>query len=314
MRARSRHPIILDDSQEVDSSSFRETIRNHRGVEKEDSEYSDSLYASQSSNSATTLASLELPLYSEIDHQLDDLQEMLEIGKQGTYEAPAELDGEERPRSRPLLKRDLPRLTSSHLRLSKRTVQELPAELPALAGAYLPPRRIDMETGSASTRPDLDHSGAQSPSLPCPPITPLSPSVPVISPVRRASGSTGTRSKSSNGNLKMPSTNFHEQRVETGTAKKVKFCNGKKADSVVLSPDCACAAFVFSGQVQVNRIISEWGEIQTLEARVMLTLGKKAGKFIAAYLSSTHLVAISSKEVRTRMLNRPPDSWYASRF
>ncbi|KAL8726860.1 MAG: hypothetical protein Q9181_005903 [Wetmoreana brouardii] len=299
--------MILTGLQEVDDLSFQETIFNRGSLVKEDSVYSGSLRASRSPNSITSFASSELPLYSDINHQLDDLQEMLKVSKPGTYEVPAELDGEERPRGRVLQGRDLPHSTLSHLRLTEPlniahsidgTVHELPAKLPALVGANFPSHYRNVGTAIASTRPSLDHSGAQSPSLSCPAVTPLSPSFPIASPVRTASESTGTQSESSNVILRLPSSDFHEQRVEVGTAEKIKLCNGKKADYVALSPDCAYAAFVFSGQVQVNRIISEWGEIQTLETKVMLTLGAKAGKFIAAYLSSTHLVAISNTEIR----------------
>ncbi|KAL8706484.1 MAG: hypothetical protein Q9201_000468 [Fulgogasparrea decipioides] len=292
---------------EQDDLSFQETIFNRGSLEKEDGEYSDTLRASRSPNSTTSLASSELPLYSDINHQLDDLQEMLKVSELGTYEVPAELDGEERPRDRALQGRDRLHSALSPLRLKNPldiahstdgAVHELPAELPGLVGANSPSLYRNVGTGIASPRPGLDQSEVQSPTLSCPLVTPLSPTFPVTPPIRTASESTETHSTSSKGNLRLPLSDFHEQRVEVGAAKKVKFGKGKKADYVALSPDCAYAAFVFSGQVQVNRIVSEWGEIQTSEAKVMLKLGEKAGKFVAAYLSSTHLVAISNTEIR----------------
>lgn len=275
---------------------------------KEDDEYSDSLYASQSPNSARSiLASPEPPLYSDIENPLDDYQDMLKVNDFRGFEVREEFKIEEGSRNGSGYTDDLYHPNVSPLArtgskdnsyIIADTIHELPAEPPARSRARPQPYRGPMGSSSSSTLPDLDHSGTRSPSLPNPPITPLSPALPspllIKTPWPKA-----VSSKSSHGSIRIRPANFQEQQVEVCSARKVKFLDSRKrAEYVSLSPDCRHAAFVFSDQVQVCRGVSNWEGTGNLETEVMLKLDKKAGRFIAACLSDTHIVAISDKEVK----------------
>lgn len=293
---------------------YQETVGSYKSMTKEADDYSDSLYTPRSPNSASsTLASPEPPLYSDIDNQLDDYQEMLKISNLGTSEVREGFKHEERPRKGSGRANNLHHPNVPPLALTKSaaspyaivdTIQELPTESPDLAHAQVQPHCEIVGTPSSSTLPNLDHLGARSPSLPGQPITPLTPDIP--SPLmNRAPWPKGMSSKSSYGSLNMRPANLQEQQVEVEAcpARKIKFLNSRKrADYVSLSPDCTYAAFVFSDQVQVCRNISDWEGTGSLETQVMLKSEKKAGKFTAACLSDTHLVAISDKQVRISVL------------
>ena len=291
-------------------SSYQETVGSYKSMTKDDDEYSDSQYASQSPTSASSiLASPEPPLYSDIENPLDDYQDMLKVNDfrrseiheglkvEGPRKGSGFTDDSYHPNVSPLA----PTGPADNLYAIPDTIHELPAEPPARSHARPQPYRGPMGSSSSSTLPDLDHSGTRSPSLPNPPVTPLSPALPspllIKSPWPKAVSAVS--SKSSHGSIKIRPADFQEQHVEVCPSRKVKFLNSRKrADYVSLSPDCTHAAFVFSDQVQVCRNVSDWEGIGSLETEVMLKLDKKAGKFIAACLSDTHLVAISDKQVR----------------
>ena len=308
----------LSRSNEANSmSSYQETVGTYKSMTREDDEYSDSLYVSQSPKSACSiLASPEPPLYSDIDNPLDDYQDILKVNDFRTFEGREEPKFEGGSRKGSAYTDDLRHPNVSPLTpigpteiqyTIPDTIHELPAEPPARSPARPQPYRGPMGSSSSSTLPDLDHSGTRSPSLPNPPITPLSPALPsplLIRPPWPSAAS--SKSSHSHGSIKVRPSNFQEQQVEVCSTRKVKFNNSRKrADYVSLSPDCTHAAFVFSDQVQVCRDVSNLEGNGGLETEVMLKLEKKAGKFIAASLSDTHLVAISDKQVRTPVLEVP---------
>ena len=301
-------PNLLSRSEEAGRmSSYQGTVDSNKSMIREDDEYSDSLYASQSPKSARSiLAGPDPPHYSDIETPLDEYQDMLKVNDFRRFEAREEFNFERGSRKGSDYTDDLyppnisplaPTGPTDMSYIISDTIHELPAEPPARSRARPQPYR-PMGSSSSSTLPDLDHSGTRSPSLPNPPITPLSPALP--SPLLiRPPWSEAVSSKPSYGSIKVRPSSFQEQQVEVRSARKVKFLNSRKrADYVSLSPDCTHAAFVFSDQIQVCRDASDWEGSGSLETEVMLKLEKKAGKFIAACLSDTHLVAISDKQVR----------------
>lgn len=181
------------------------------------------------------------------------------------------------------------------LRAKNSTIQELPAEEPSC--------ELESPTvfqgsrgrfGSIPAPPWLDFSGRESPSSHLAPDTPIS----LDFLHGRASESTRASSHSSYFNLQGLRLELQEPKIEVDAARKIKFLqNTKKADFVALSPNSEYAAFVFTNNVQVCRVSFSTGALKPFEIKVMLTSGKKGGKFVAAAMSDAHLVAISDKEV-----------------
>ena len=304
---------LLSLLKETDSLfSYQETMVSYKSVTKEDDEYSESLYTSQSQNSASSIvASPEPPLYSDIENPLVDCQDMPQVNDYRRSEVREEYEHEESPISRTAYTNDLCHTNvSPPTRIESAvnpytipdTIHELPAEPPARSRARPHPYR-GLGSRSSSTLSNLDHIGARSPSLPNPPVTPLSPNLP--SPLAiRPPWPKAISPKSSYSSIKVPLTHFQVEQVEVCSTRKAKFLNGRKrADYVSLSPDCTHAAFVFSDQIQICRDVSDWEGAGRLEAEVMLKLEKKAGKYIAACVSDAFLVAISDKQVRNLMLD-----------
>ena len=156
------------------------------------------------------------------------------------------------------------------------------------------PKRLE----SPPTSPWLGQSRLESPGTEVSTNTVTPTNAPLSPRFKGTSESTATTSSVSSGSLNGIYLDFQEEKVEVSTAKRVTFLqHAKKADFVALSPNSEYAAFIFSKQIQVCRVSYEWGSLRPLEIKMMLTLGKKDGRFVAAALSTTHLVAISDQEV-----------------
>lgn len=146
--------------------------------------------------------------------------------------------------------------------------------------------------GSIITSPQLNRPRTDDPA------SPLSPQISPASQFRRPSEVTAVSSSSSVEKSKEVFLDFQVRDIEVSPTQKVKFLqNAKRGNLAVLSPDGEYAAFAVSNQLQVCRISPDCGAPSPPETKLMLTLEKKGGQYVAADISNQHLVAISSKEV-----------------
>ncbi|KAL8838649.1 MAG: hypothetical protein Q9170_002057 [Blastenia crenularia] len=108
---------------------------------------------------------------------------------------------------------------------------------------------------------------------------------------------------------------MQDPKVEIAPARKINLPqSAKKADFVAMSPNREYVALTFPDCIQVYHIASS--SKKDLETKVILTSGKKSGKFTAAAMSDSYIVAISEKEINTRPTSplslAPPDGEQAS--
>ena len=298
---------------ESDAMSYRESVGSDESLYKFLDDYTDSLYMSQGSDSASSvLASSEGPFYSDVETRLNDYQDVLKAASFGTRtsvasdrysnRAPEKDTG---PRAG-LYGLDTSSLPFTKLAISPGITDDAIQELPAESLAHLYSQHTEGQShseilGSSSpyTLPGADYFKARNLYLPGPPVTPLSPDRP--SPlVVKAPWPTGMPTRYSPEISKIQVNNFLEQRVELCSSRKVQFAsNRKRADYVCLAQGNTCAAFVFSDQVQLCRDIGDQ------KTQVTLKQEKKSGRYITACLSNTHLAAISeSPSVNVRPFNQ----------
>lgn len=285
---------------DLDRLSFHQPVYHSTSMVGDSDCDTDSSYSGQSPE---TVGNIALP--SDLKHQLALNPESPSLHFPSQSEKMTVLNGESMYEIRSCPTRDQDLITSPDAELPQytcdwklcaknSTIQELPGDEPSYELESPSPFGGSRgRFGSIPSRPWIDPSRTASPSSQGAPDTPLTFDI----LHRRASESIEASSNSSCFNLQGIHLDLQNPKTEFGAAKKIKFLqNAKKADYVALSPNSEYAAFVFPNQVQVCRLSYGLGTFATSAIKVMLASGKK-GKFIAAELSNTHLVAISDKEV-----------------
>lgn len=287
---------------DLDRLSFRQSVYHRKSVDGDSDRDTHSSYSCQSPQLIPDIASRPI---SDLKHQIALTDELREIGHSTESEKMTVLTGEATytnrscpPAIQPLTispNFGLPQYARDWQLCAKNdTIQELPGDEPA----------YELESpslfwgshgrfGSVPSHPWLGPRGMSSPSSYGATDTPVTSEI-VHS---RASESIDASSNSSCFNLQGVLVDLQKPRTDLDVAKKIKFLqNAKKAEYIALSPNNEYVAFTFPNQVQVCRLSYGVGGYGTLVIKVMLAPGKK-GKFVAAELSNTHLVAISDKEV-----------------
>ncbi|KAL8903943.1 MAG: hypothetical protein Q9207_003590 [Kuettlingeria erythrocarpa] len=279
---------------DLDRLSFRRSVYHRESVDEDSDCDTHSSYSCQSPELIPDIASP--PLISDLKHQIALTDELREIGNPNESEKMTVLTGEPKPLTI-TPNSQLPQYARDwELCAKKSTIQELPGDEPA----------YELESpslfcgsrgrfGSVPSHPWLGPTGISSQSSYGATDTPVTSEI-VHS---RASESIDASSNSSRFNLQGVLLDLQKPRTDVDVARKIKFLqNAKKADYIAFSPNNEHAAFIFPNQIQVCRLSYGVGGYGTFAIKVMLASGKK-GKFVAAELSDTHLVAISDKEVQT---------------
>ncbi|KAI9845487.1 MAG: hypothetical protein M1837_004826 [Sclerophora amabilis] len=119
---------------------------------------------------------------------------------------------------------------------------------------------------------------------------------------RRASRSTQSSSSLLTDDRRESASTMKIQRVETLKSGTVRFQDkSKRANSVVLSPNCQYVAYVFDREIQVCQTASS---SDSITPERLMVLGKEEGSYIAAALSEKHVVAVTAKEVKVCEFNQ----------
>ncbi len=287
---------------DLDRLSFRQSVYHRKSLDGDSDCDTHSSYSYQSPELIPNIASS--PPISDLKHQIALTDELREIRNPTESEKMTVLTGEPMYRhrsytaSQPLTispNFGVPQYTRDWQLCSKNsTIQELPGDEPAYE-LESPSLFCGSKgrSGSLPGHPWLGPTGMSSQSSYGATDTPLTSEI-VHS---RGSESIDASSNSSCFNLQGVLLDLQKPRTDVDVARKIKFLqNAKKADYIALSPNNEYAAFIFATEVQVCRLSFGVGGYGTFAIKAMLASGKK-GKFVAAELSNTHLVAISEKEV-----------------